>query len=546
MSSFKKLSICCIGALIMASVLFLACGITEVEDPLDASNYKITKAARLTNQNGVGRRTFYTNETVFANLSNLIVLEQTYVEVVRLSDDATLKQSVVITDSDGDIDKLPVWYNVGVDSAGNPVNEAGDYLVHVLQPEKHQPRTIISIPFSVEHGEPPDAQVYATDAAGASKSFSALVGDAVYAKGSGFTPGATVRLMVINNQEIFADGEALTDVSGGCESVTVNADGTLPNTMIVSSATAGQYDVVADTEPFGVYSAGDAVSSVFLTGLLVQQPPSMDDIVVDIACDMNGVYRAEFDSLEAIFAKVDPPRVPMCLTTDPKCLNPYVQIYVMPHRDNWEDGESLITIRTVGTMQMATNVQSNPNSGAVEFVRVRGECKPKYMNPLKLWPGTYDMIVDVNRNGFYDPGTDLLDGGPQIGFTIPGTPPPIRMIATTDDDFVGRALGETKIEVLFIRPDNSGIPNVDVDFTVVVGPGMVTPAENTTNDNGYTFTVFDDGEYGVMSRVRIEAYIDGQLFWQVVSIDHLIPHTHTQGTIIHNQGGGVHNQGFGL
>lgn len=539
MSSFKKFSICCIGALIIASVLFLACGITEVEDPLDASNYKITKTARLTNQNGVGRRTFYTNETIFANLSNLIVLEQTYIEIVRLSDDATTKQTVVITDRDGDITNLPVWYNVGMDSAGNPVNEAGDYLVHVLQPEKHEPRTIVSIPFSVAHGEPPDPQVYATDASGASMSYTALVGDAVYAKGSGFTPGSTVRLTVIHNQEIYADGEALTDVSGGAEEVTVNADGTLPNTMIIASAAAGQYDIVADTQPFGVYSAGDAVSSVFLTGLLVQEASSTDDIIVDIASDMNGVYRAEFDSLEAIFAKVDPPRRPMSMTTGAYFTNPYVQIYVMPHRENWEKDDNLITIRTIGTMQMASHVQANPKSGALQFVRVRGECKPKYMNPLKLWPGTYDMIVDVNRNGLYDPGTDILDGGSQIGFTIPGTPPPIRLIATTDDDFVGRAMGETKIQVMFIRPDNSGIPNVEVNFSVVVGPGIVTPTENVTDENGYTFTVFTDGEYGVMSRVRIEAYINGQLFWQVVSLDHIIPHTHTQGEVIHNQGVGL-------
>ncbi|MDZ7722020.1 MAG: hypothetical protein U5R06_04135 [candidate division KSB1 bacterium] len=385
--------------------------------------------------------------------------------------------------------------------------------------------------------------------------------------GTGFVPGDNVRLLVISDVDTVFDGMGYADVSGGIETATINGDGSLPPTLVWTPPVTGGYDVVVDTEPFSEYNEGDAVSDVLLQGLVVQEPASEEDIFIDIASDEFGIHKSQFDSLDAIFATVCPYRQSLYNVNRDYWNTPgsenyrsnrspmvWTPIAVTLHQEVWEAGDPIYTIRTVGTMQMTTNLQLNHRTSCVPTVRIRGACKPKYMNPLKLWPGPYDMIVDVNGNDVYDPGIDYLDGGsPGPGFTIPGELLPsdsVRIIATTDDDFVGRQFGTTKINIKVFNNLLQGHENVEIRVSVVIGPGRVIPGPSGsfkdkygylhlfTNEDGYVWCEFTDGQFGVMSRVRLEFYIDGKLYWQVVSLDQTTPHTHTQGIIIHDQGSG--------
>jgi hypothetical protein len=76
----------------------------------------------------------------------------------------------------------------------------------------------------------------------------------------------------------------------------------------------------------------------------------------------------------------------------------------------WTDGMS-IPARASGT---ATTMTSDTN-GTVLPVTV-------WLNPSTV--GAYDMIVDVNKNGFYDEGIDALDDNDEVtaGFVIPELP----------------------------------------------------------------------------------------------------------------------------
>ncbi|MDZ7722019.1 MAG: hypothetical protein U5R06_04130 [candidate division KSB1 bacterium] len=118
----KTVRVSCVAILIIVALVGMSCSLNEVDDPLSSGSFRITKAARTTNQNGVGRRTFYRHETLIVNLMDLIKQEQTFIEIVRLSDDRTLNETVMVTDMDGNIMGLPVWHHIGLGNDGNPMS----------------------------------------------------------------------------------------------------------------------------------------------------------------------------------------------------------------------------------------------------------------------------------------------------------------------------------------------------------------------------------------------------------------------------------------
>ena len=179
-------------------------------------------------------------------------------------------------------------------------------------------------------------------------------------------------------------------------------------------------------------------------------------------------------------------------------------------------------------------------SGAVPLFRLRGETKAGYYQPLRLWPGDYDVIVDVNRNRVYDAGIDILDGGTQVGFSVASqdTVPAVRLINTADEDMAGRPTSSPRLWAHLVRADNSPIVDVPVKFTIVVGPGTVTETTAVTGADGIAFTTLSNLSFDEMTRVRTEAVVDGELYYSVLSVFRSLCCTHDQG---HNQG---HNQGF--
>jgi len=84
-----------------------------------------------------------------------------------------------------------------------------------------------------------------------------------------------------------------------------------------------------------------------------------------------------------------------------------VDIYVVHDRD-WNDGDHIPSDVT----------------GAVETVSVvSGDVGPVLVWHARLTPGSYDIVIDANRNGVYDAATDGLDSG-SPGFVVVASPPP--------------------------------------------------------------------------------------------------------------------------
>ncbi|MBN1479892.1 hypothetical protein JXA70_06455 [candidate division KSB1 bacterium] len=526
----------------VASLFLLTCSTKEVGDPLGVSNFAQLELTSLTNSSGLEKTTFYMYEDIFLSIDGLIPREQTNIEVIEgcVECKRSIKRAVVVTDQDGKITNLPIFYHVGVKPDGQRVNMEGSYTVLITQPPKHDPWYRYEICFDIVDDISPDPQIHAFDDNVLFKGKASLVGEDVYA--IGYNINATeVKLLVVADNNNYTVGDMLTDLSGGIETVTPGANGYIPPTLVWPAAAAvGSYDIIADVAPFGEYNVGDVVSDPTIAGLVVQAAPGAADIVLDIACDMTGMHRDNFGDLEPLFGKVEPNRRPGDLTKWLVPIPHWVPVFVTPHKSLWNQGDKLVTIRTVGTHQMPAYVQMNERSGTIDLFRLRGETKPLYYLPLRLWPGDYDVIVDVNRNFVYDPGIDLLDGGPQVGFSVANTDtmPDVRLINTASEDILGRGSNDPFVFGQLMDENNNPISGIEVRFSVVLGPGYVNPTAMVTDDEGIAMARVHGLEIGTLTRVRTEAIVDGKLYYNVISFFRTLPCTHDQG---HNQG---HNQGF--
>jgi len=84
-----------------------------------------------------------------------------------------------------------------------------------------------------------------------------------------------------------------------------------------------------------------------------------------------------------------------------------VNIHVVQDQD-WNDGDPI----------------PQDVTGAVETVPVNnGDVGPVLVWNAPLVPGEYDIVIDANRNGFYNATTDGLDSG-SPGFVVVASPPP--------------------------------------------------------------------------------------------------------------------------
>lgn len=124
----------------------------------------------------------------------------------------------------------------------------------------------------------PQGDVVATDENGVEKNlFLANEDVAVSVKDGSFTPGSQVDIYVVVDAA-WNEGDAITaDVSGGVDTVTVNANGAFgppPPVVWPAPLTPGRYDVVCDANRNVVFDAGDGVDDAVLgTGFVVEEVP---------------------------------------------------------------------------------------------------------------------------------------------------------------------------------------------------------------------------------------------------------------------------------
>jgi len=525
--------------LILAASLFLVvCGVKQTADPLSATNFKISESTSLYGANGEARHDFYLGETIRLSMDNLYPEWQTLVRVRKNgSKDCTCEEcigSVVIaSDRNGSILDLEIWYNIGFRGNHKITDVAGDYTVHILQTSQNNPWINFIIQFTIHDTPPPTPYLYHADASGEYLGDGLLVGNDVYVKGDHAPGNAAVRLYVVKDQDSYTDGDVYGDESGGYETITTAADGVIPLTKVWPTASVpGAYDLIADVAPLGQYNDGDIICRNFYPGLLVQTPATLSDIITDIACDAYGNYSNLFSDLQSIWAKVNPLVRPDRLWEILELC--HGNIFVAPHKAVWKQNDRLVHIETVGSMQSGVQVIHEPSSGAIVLNLVRGESKAGYRQPLRLWPGDYDMIVDLNDNGVYDPGIDLLDGGSQIGFSIFSTinpvPPAIKFIFHSLPDY--DLTGTTIMRAIVLRSDHTPVPGITVYFNVGKGPGQVTPTSAVTDAEGMATTVFSGAQEAQWSIVRAMFVLDGVQYVARISLWGDMCNTHNQGVVI--------------
>jgi hypothetical protein len=139
------------------------------------------------------------------------------------------------------------------------------------------------------------------------------------------------------------------------------------------------------------YPAGDPASAITYADVIFLPPPTIE------SCDISGTQKDAFALLESIY-----------VTGAYFVPSTTYDIYVVLDVTTWINGSS-IPARTPGT---AINVTSGP-TGSVP--------------PTEIWndppdTGLYDIVLDVNRNGIYDEGIDVLDTDDiqvTAGFVVP-------------------------------------------------------------------------------------------------------------------------------
>jgi hypothetical protein len=423
-----------------------------------------------------------------------------------------------------------VWYCIGVAANGFPINEEGAYTIRIQQASKDKPWLIVAKNFTVSNTLGANPAVWASKSDGAFAFSTAPLGSAIYMTGAGFVPGSAVKLLVVLDKDVYYNGDILSDQTGNVEQVTVKADGTLPNTMVWASASAGNYDVVADVAPFGEFGAGDAVSDGQLVGLVVQNAAAAADIIAEVACNSSGSYQNAFTCLDAIWAKSEPGQ-------KPKNPSELAALYVVVHKDTWKAGDALIDVETVSATEMAIQCLVNPVSGSLALTPLRGQGKTSDGQPIRLWPGSYDVVVDIGRNGKYDPGTDILDGGPQIGFTITcdEMTQSYKLIVSAESDFLDLNTNETNICALVIDKTGKPVPGASITFKNEEGYCAIAAATGTTDANGlYCTKLYNISTWGGWLLMKATAVVNGETLTERTSIWKEVPYTHNTGVVVGN------------
>jgi hypothetical protein len=257
--------------------------------------------------------------------------------------------------------------------------------------------------------------VYACDMQGnVSNAFQS--GMPVYVTAKGLNPGELYRIWPVKDARAWNDGTEFKswkmEVGAGIwpgelpEYIEAAADyaGDIKPIQLVPYATKSfpgitdQFDIVLDAAPFGVFNEStDAVDGELPTGVVVQDPAGGGPIIQQLAARKDYTYTDIFKVGDEVYVWLNPG----VIITDP---HKQVVKWVVEHQDEWIDGATLTDI-----------------SAGAEMDVVQPGCVNEGI--VLVWPdaekGEYDVVIDMNLNGTYDEGIDILDWGPtNPGFRV--------------------------------------------------------------------------------------------------------------------------------
>ena len=246
-------------------------------------------------------------------------------------------------------------------------------------------------------------------------------GEQVYAKGEGFPALTPLDLYVVADSPTWTHGDPLLDLTGAPESSVTGVDGSLTQILVWSSASSGEYDLVADLNQSGTYDSGEPVDHLALTGFVVASVGEIQP------CTAEGTPLYEFPDWLRVhvvgsgFTANRDSNLPLYFL-----LGPTVEDGPFAERIPFSEVE-------VGIDHEGRIRDPLGNLGNVALV---------YGNELAL--GFYSIAIDVDRDGNFSTGIDYsttlevvevseVDGAPAIPdrlLLLPMQPDPMRGSAT--------------------------------------------------------------------------------------------------------------------
>lgn len=375
-------------------------------------------------------------------------------------------------DDTGKVPASAILYDIGIDPAtGTEVDASGDYELKVVGygVDKTIPFTIGAV--SRSSTSVPSVYPMVKNLSGnfIHPQGSVMNSARLYAKGKGFPANSTVDVYVLPDQNDWTD-QSLGGAVTAPVSVTTDASGSFEPVAVWNVVQPvnnnRDFDVIVDANRNGIVDDGDAVNGNSITGFTVQDLNGAT--AVPLASDRNGTYRSQYTTSETLTIWVNPPGRPTFEPVENK--GRWVKKYVVIHKNTWNSQDPLI------------DVTGRPERDLVRYACANEYYYPIWSAPLKA--GKYDVIIDANCNGKWDPGIDLIHSfGGQNYVTITGDSP-ARLIASADSAVINK--GETvKIFVTALAEDTTDpVPGVTISLARTGGSGSVSPASAVTNSEG--------------------------------------------------------------
>jgi len=227
--------------------------------------------------------------------------------------------------------------------------------------------------------------------------------ETMYVRIEKLPPQAEVDVYVVPDKGNHADKEQLEDVSGSITYAQADDNGHVLIDVWTGCSEPGAYDIAVDLNNNKTYeksvqlASGTTTHDVLYggrtTGAVIQEHamvPQEAALQTGMACGEN-VYTdglaPRIGSDQSLFVRAIPTLVGAPLSGD-------VQIAVVKHKDAWATGDALDNV--TGNL---TKVRSVGPWGIDRTL----------VWPAPLLPGEYDIVVDVDRDGTYTQGVDLID-----------------------------------------------------------------------------------------------------------------------------------------
>lgn len=337
-------------------------------------------SVRLLNNTGAESTVFSSYETPRFMVEGLIPYKVYKIEVIEIDPigtDTIIGRYAFTSNRDGTIPPTQVAYDP----------EPGFYRLFI-------PGIPLEALFHVSSSDVPC--FYVCNEAGEHRhSFS--TGESVYVTGTGLRPGPAGAFIVDDHKNWYA-GEYMHDYSGAAETVVIGPDGYLPPSLVWSEASEKErfdFDLVLDLNLNGRYDETDCVDAQAGSGFVIQDPPGQGNvgashITEPLVIDAHWIDKEYFSKDEDIYLRLNPririPNLPLDLCVD---------WVIVPHALEWVDQAPLQTV-----CPQVTDTLHGNSTGAGR--------RPAW--PAPLMEGNYTAVLDIDRDGVYDQGLDVIHG----------------------------------------------------------------------------------------------------------------------------------------